>query len=297
MDKMHRSTLEQWFVLQTVIDVGGFTAAASHLNRSQSSVSYAIKNLQEQLGVNLLLVEGKKVVLTEIGAALLEDVRPILREFTNIENRARMLMAGAPTRIKLIVDCIYPKSLLFSALKVFQQHFPHTQLELEEVIRFTPTHHLSQCDLAIGLPFYGQFMGQKLLDVELIAVAHPEHPLHHVKNSALTVADLSRYTQVYLDNQYEYSTETTEKPSQRWSVNTVEAAIESVRSQLCFGWLPRHMIQALTEQGELKVLPLASGVSRKFPLYLTYMDYDHLSPAVLFLIQILQEANSYQSGE
>ncbi|MDW6001465.1 LysR family transcriptional regulator [Vibrio mangrovi] len=288
---MHRSTLEQWFVLQTVVDIGGFTAAARQLNRSQSSVSYAIKNLQEQLGASLLVVEGKKVALTPIGVALLEDVRPLLREFTNIESRAKFLTAGAAARIRLTVDCIYPKPLLFSALKIFQQNFPHTQVELEEVIRFTPSFNFSVGDLAIGLPFYGELMGQKLLDVELVGVAHPNHPLHHMKNSALTMTDLHHHTQVYMDNRYEYSPEMIEKPSQRWTVNTIESAIEAVRSQLCFGWLPKHMIQTLLEQNELKLLPLATGLMRKIPLYLTYTDYDHLSPTSQALVQIIQETN------
>ena len=46
-----RTTLEQWVVLQTVIEQGSFAQAATALNRSQSSVSYALSGLQERLGL------------------------------------------------------------------------------------------------------------------------------------------------------------------------------------------------------------------------------------------------------
>ncbi|WP_432455605.1 MULTISPECIES: LysR family transcriptional regulator [unclassified Agarivorans] len=286
---MHRSTLEQWYILQTVIDVGGFTAAAKQVHRSQSSVSYAIKNLQQQLDVELLRIHGKKVQLTPLGATLLEDVRPLLKEFANIELRAKLLTAGAPANIKLEVDSIYPKSLLFRALSAFKQTFPHTQVELKEIVRLAPTNSLANCDLSIGLPFNGKLMAQKLLDVELVAVAHPAHPLHHLKKTRLTEADLNHYIQVHLDNNHQYASATIERSSQRWTVNTVDAAIEAVRSNLCFGWLPAHRIEDLINQGELTPLPLDMGRVRSIPLYLIYMDYDRRNPAIQALAELICE--------
>jgi len=233
---MHRITLEQWYVLQTVIDSGGFTAAAKQLHRSQSSVSYAIKNLQEQLKTQIIIIEGRKVGLTPLGATLLEDVRPLLKAFNNIETKAKALVSGAPAKVKIEVDSLYPKPLLFAALKRFVALFPHTEIALKEVVRLAPTSGVSNCDLAIGLPFNGKIMAQKLFDVELIAVAHANHPIHALKKTALSESDLSLYTQVYLHNNYQQTNNVVELPSKRWTVNTVEAAIEAVCSGLCFGW-------------------------------------------------------------
>ena len=47
--KVPRVTLEQWRTLQAVIDSGGFAQAAEVLHRSQSSVSYTVARMQEQL--------------------------------------------------------------------------------------------------------------------------------------------------------------------------------------------------------------------------------------------------------
>ena len=36
-----KTTIEQWRILQAVVDFGGYAHAASHLNKSQSSLNHA----------------------------------------------------------------------------------------------------------------------------------------------------------------------------------------------------------------------------------------------------------------
>ena len=78
MMKAPRVTLEQWRTLQAVVDHGGFAQAAEAIHRSQSSVSYTVARMQEQLGVPLLRIEGRKAVLTEAGEVLLRRSRQLL---------------------------------------------------------------------------------------------------------------------------------------------------------------------------------------------------------------------------
>jgi DNA-binding transcriptional LysR family regulator len=75
-----RTSLEQWAVLASVIDDGGFGQAAQALHKSQSAVSYAVARLQEALGLELLTIDGRKAVLTPHGKALLKRARPLLRD-------------------------------------------------------------------------------------------------------------------------------------------------------------------------------------------------------------------------
>ena len=58
---MPRVTLEQWRVLQAVVDEGSYARAAEALARSQSSISYAIQRLQEQLGTQVLRLRGRNI--------------------------------------------------------------------------------------------------------------------------------------------------------------------------------------------------------------------------------------------
>ena len=86
-----KTSLEQWRVLQAIVECGGFAQAATALNRSQSAISYTVARLQEQLGVALLAAEGRRMKLTPAGEALLRDARPLLDAVLGLERRARSL--------------------------------------------------------------------------------------------------------------------------------------------------------------------------------------------------------------
>ncbi|MDT1862771.1 LysR family transcriptional regulator, partial [Acinetobacter baumannii] len=82
---MHKTTLEQWALLEKVVELGSFARAAEETNRSQSSVSYNLALLQERLGVALLAPSGRRAVLTPAGELLLNQVKPLLQAFAYVE--------------------------------------------------------------------------------------------------------------------------------------------------------------------------------------------------------------------
>lgn len=61
------TTLDQWEVFQAVIQLGSFAPAAAKMNRSQSTISYAVSRLQEQIKLPLLKMESRRAELTETG--------------------------------------------------------------------------------------------------------------------------------------------------------------------------------------------------------------------------------------
>lgn len=62
----------------TVVDSGGFSAAAQRLLRGQSAVSLQVKRLEDRLGVRLLDRGPRHLKLTGEGEAILENARRIL---------------------------------------------------------------------------------------------------------------------------------------------------------------------------------------------------------------------------
>ncbi len=98
---MPRTTLEQWRVVQAIVEHGSYAQAAEALHRSQSSVSYMVARLQEQLGVELFSMEGRKARLTENGAALLARASELLGDAYRLEQLAGNLQAGWGARYGL----------------------------------------------------------------------------------------------------------------------------------------------------------------------------------------------------
>jgi DNA-binding transcriptional LysR family regulator len=71
-------SLDQLAVFLTVVETGSFAAAGRRLGRATSAVSYAIANLEQQLGVQLFdRDQARRPALTEAGAAVLSEARSV----------------------------------------------------------------------------------------------------------------------------------------------------------------------------------------------------------------------------
>src|SRR4249920_353528 len=109
-------TLEQWRALLAVVDAGGYVQAAEALNKSQSSVTYAVQKLQSQLGVKAFEVKGRKAVLTPTGEFLYRRARALVEEAEATERAAKKLSAGWEAEIGIAMDVAFPSWLLLQCL-------------------------------------------------------------------------------------------------------------------------------------------------------------------------------------
>ncbi|MFR7425605.1 MAG: LysR family transcriptional regulator [Bifidobacterium pullorum] len=66
--------------LDAIATYGTISAAADELRMPQPTLSRSIRRLEQELGHDLLLREGRHVELSEAGRLALEYVRPILRD-------------------------------------------------------------------------------------------------------------------------------------------------------------------------------------------------------------------------
>jgi DNA-binding transcriptional LysR family regulator len=285
---MQKTTLEQWVILEKVVDLGSFARAADALHRSQSSVSYNLSLLQERLGVTLLIPQGRRAVLTPAGELLLNRVRPLLNAFSHVEMRAANLQDGMRTRLKLVVDSIFPRGRLFAILRKFQQAYPRIQVQLTEVLESTQqdAEVFTEADILIVTrrqDINGR--GEWLMNIDFVAVAHPEHPLFATP-APLTEEILSLYPLIRMAD----SRESAVTASDAWTFSTVDAAIEAVMSEVGYGWLPQAHIRSQLETGSLKVLPLSHGIRRATPLHLIVRE-ELLSPdeAISYFLTLIKE--------
>jgi DNA-binding transcriptional LysR family regulator len=262
---MHKTTLEQWSLLEKVVELGSFARAAEETARSQSSVSYNLSLLQERLGVALLAPEGRRAVLTPAGELLLNQVKPLLKAFSYVETRAATLRNGVRTRLDLVVDNIFPRRRLFAILRQFQQMYPQTQVRLTEVLENASSDIVNnEADVMVltrRQDITG--LGEWLMNIDFVAVAHRDHPLFAL-NTPLNDEMLRPWPLIHIaDNQPAAST-----AGESWTFSTIDAAIEAVMYQVGYGWLPEERIQTQLEQGVLKMLPLSHGTRRATPLHL-----------------------------
>jgi DNA-binding transcriptional LysR family regulator len=284
------TTLDAWEILLTVVQLGGFAPAAEKLNRSQSTISYAIGRLQDQLGLQLFEIQGRKAHLTEVGRMLLADAEPHLEGFQQLEHRARMVASGGASEVRLSVDSIFPEDRLFAALAEFARCYPHVKPKLRQgtFLSADLEFSLHNAQICITGLISRELFVKPILVMEMIAVVRCDHPLLSVQRR-LSRSDLLQHMLVVIQSATSGSLKHQPRlPAQSvLPVESVESAIAAVRSGLCFGWLPRYHIQSEIDRGGFVELPLPAGQTRDVQLNLVCRDLSDSNAEVNAMAELL----------
>lgn len=273
--KNFRVSLKQWKMFQAVIDYDGFTGAASHLHISQSAISYTLAKLQEQLGVTLLKIEGRKAQLTEEGKILLSRSRILTRNAIELETLAESLRQGWGPEIRIMIDQNFPAHLLMLALHRLSPGALPINLSVEEATTDQIENALLDhaTDLAIGTQVPNGFVGNELIEIEHVAIAHPDHPLFAL-NREITADDLENEMQIVISGTNDHLNGNQNCRSNRcsriWNVRSFDTAIGALRHCLGYARLPKYRVQRWLDQDQVRVLPLCNGSSYKTHLHLIY---------------------------
>ncbi len=114
-----------------VADLGGFTRAASELGYSQSTVSFQIKQLEEELGTPLFERVRHTVTLTERGREVLMYAQQIIK----LEKEMKMSASSdmpAEGLVRLTAPSSLAPILLGSAYPEFRRRYPGIALKIIE---------------------------------------------------------------------------------------------------------------------------------------------------------------------
>jgi len=284
-------TLDQWKALISVVDSGGYEKAAEALNKSQSSVTYAVQKLQSQLGVKAFQVKGRKAVLTPTGEFLYRRARALVDEADATERAATKLSAGWEAQIAVAMDVAFPVWLMLECLQRFGAESPHTRIELIESVLGGTSEALlkGQAQLAVSGIVPPGFMGEKLMPVRFIAVAHPEHPLHKL-GRPVTMQDLRAHRHLVVrESDTRRATRPRLEATQRWTVTHMTTSMGAASRGFGYGWYPEYRIRDEIAAGTLKQLPMREGAEVVAQIYLIFADRDAAGPGLLRLAAIIRE--------
>jgi DNA-binding transcriptional LysR family regulator len=288
---MNRTTLEQWRMLQAVVEHGGFAQAAAAIHKSQSTINHAVHKLQSQLGLPLLEVIGRKAQLTEAGSLMLRRAGQLLEQAEQLEAVASSLAEGTEAEVRIAADAIYPDDCLANALQAMSESYPNTRVQLQETVLSGGPEQLiaGEVDLLIAARVPDGFLGDVLLETEFIAVSHPEHPLQKLGRN-LNLQDLRQHRQIVVRDSARGKGIDSGwlGAEQRWTVSQVATSIDMISRGMGFAWLPATRIKQRLATGELKALDMDQGGTRHATLYLTYADRDKAGPATCHLASLLQ---------
>ncbi len=124
--------LRQLRYLVTIVEEGGFTRAAERVHVAQPGISAQIRQLERELGQELLDRSGRTVRLTEAGAVVLPLARAALQAVEDMREAADQLagLTRGHVRVGMVTSCGVPD--LPALLAEFRFAYPGIDITLTE---------------------------------------------------------------------------------------------------------------------------------------------------------------------
>jgi DNA-binding transcriptional LysR family regulator len=126
---MQSADLTRLSTFVAVAERGSFARAAGALGRTTSTVSHAIKSLEDDLQIRLLNRTTRSVTLTEAGERLLSRVRPILADLGDALGSLDDFRDEPRGRLRLSVSSLGLEMVVARILPGFAQAYPDVALE------------------------------------------------------------------------------------------------------------------------------------------------------------------------
>lgn len=185
---MHRITLRQVHIFETVARYQSHTKTAAVLHMTQPAVSMQMKQLEESMGIKLIERNGKSISLTREAQALRKYTSNIMQSYRALESFVDNLKGCEQGQ--LIVSATTTANHFTSRiLSAFSRQHPNVNLTLDVTNRKTILTQLehNEPDLVImGEPPEGLNLESEIfMNNPLVIIAPVDHPLREKKNISL----------------------------------------------------------------------------------------------------------------
>lgn len=281
-----------------MVAAGSFAGAARRLGRATSVVSYAIANLEAQLGLQLFdRLTTRKPHLTDAGRAVLSDARTIALGLDGLLAKAQGLIGGLEAEVAIVVDVMLPTRRLVELLEAFRARFPTVALRLYvEALGAVAQLVLDRvASVGVGGPLPRQMDGLEqgpIGLVRLMPVAAPAHPLsRHEGPIPLSLA--RTHVQLVLTDR---STLTQGQDFsvvgvQTWRLADLGAKHALLLAGIGWGSMPEAMVREDLDAGRLVHLAIGTWDDGLYPLQSLHRTDSPPGPAGRWLIDRLREAD------
>lgn len=289
--------LKRFLTFKTIVEEGSFLKASQKLYCTQSTVTFQIKQLEQDLSLQLFEKIGRKMVLTQAGEKILPYVYELARVMENIEGTAQQESSEPTGELKVLIAETQLAYKMASVLKEFRIRAPKVRLSLQSQNCYKIRDELIADKADLGV-FYrvGNDDALKVHEFEqepLVLVASPlltgldlqkrdQHiDLGFISNGPKclfrqTFESIIQERNISIDNMIELS-----------SINTIKNCVES---NIGISYLPRFTVEKELQEGSLQELAFTDTPQMIKPLC-GYHAGKCVTPAMEVFIDCMRNAH------
>ena len=247
-------------IVRAVAHFRNFTAAAKHLHKVPSAISYTVRKLEDRLGVQLFLRDSKRVELTPAGEHFIQHTGKLLADLEELESSTRQMASGWEQELRIAMDNVVNQGMIYDLIRDLQQVRPEACLTINTEVyngSWDALFH-NRCQLVIGAPqaipdnisssdrFQWRTMGALSWDF----VMAPDHPLAR-EEGTLSREQLREHTSICIQDTsrvFRQGYNLLLEDQNLLMVPSFRVAIECLLKGLGVTILPSHFAQPYIEQ-------------------------------------------------
>ncbi|HBE84128.1 MAG: LysR family transcriptional regulator [Blastocatellia bacterium] len=283
-----------------------FTAGARRVNVTQAAISMQIRQLEDEVGLQLFTRTPRRVILTEAGEYLLERARKILREHDSALAEIAEVAGAEYGRLRIgSASGTFAMNQLPAIMHKLKEKFPNSELTVSSGTSQKLVDKImhGEIDTAfVSLPVDNlNISTESLFSDEIVAIAHPKHPLAKEKYiSAATLAGESLIlgerggnTRRMID---EFFNAANVRPNITMELSRQEAINMMVENNLGVGMTGAKSVAKEIREGRL-VSWLIEGAEIKWELGLARLRGGHFSPIGKEFVRLCKESFAEREKE
>lgn len=260
LERMHLT------IVQEVEKQGSLTAAAHVLCLTQSALSHSMKKLEQQLGADIWLREGRSLRLTQAGQYVLAVANRVLPQLALAEERLRQFAQGERGTLRIGMECHPCYQWLLKIVSPYLSAWPDVEVDVKQKFQFGGIGALFGYEIDMLVtpdPLYKPGLHfEPVFDYEQVLVVNREHPLAgaaHVRPKQLTNEVLITYPVPTdrLDIYTQFLMPAGIAPRRHKTIETTDIMVQMVASGRGVAALPRWLVQEYADT--MNVVPVRLG--------------------------------------
>ena len=271
-------------ILHEVERKGSLTAAARSLCLTQSALSHAIKKLEQQLGTDIWLREGRSLRLTQAGSYLLAVANRVLPQLELAEKRMHQFARGERGTLRIGMECHPCYQWLLKVVSPYFREWPDVDVDVKQKFQFGGIGALFgyEIDLLVTPdPLYRPGLRfEPVFDYEQVLVVGGRHRLAkaaYVEARDLTDEILVSYpvSTDRLDIYNQFLLPAGVAPKQHKTIETTDIMLQMVASGRGVAALPRWLVAEYTSKLDVVTVRLGPrGIAKQIFLGAREVDID-----------------------
>ncbi|MGY1488973.1 LysR substrate-binding domain-containing protein [Methylobacillus pratensis] len=260
LDRIHLT------IIQEVERQGSLTAAANVLFLTQSALSHSMKKLEQQLGTEIWLREGRSLRLTQAGQYLLAVANRVLPQLSLAEERLRQFAQGERGTLRIGMECHPCYQWLLKVVSPYLAAWPDVDVDVKQKFQFGGIGALFGYEIDMLVtpdPLYKPGLHfQPVFDYEQVLVVGPRHGLR--KAGFVLPEQLAEETLITypveidrLDIYTQFMMPAGISPKRHKPIETTDIMLQMVASGRGVAALPRWLVNEY--QAKFDVTPVRLG--------------------------------------